>query len=352
MDGVCDACRGSGRTIQQAFHAACKRKNESCALRLIEAGADVNAFASEDQNPLCMAVRGGMYRLTKILINAGADVNASTWLHPPVLLAATNNPPNDAEKFIRLLINSGANVNMTSIDGSTALMIAAYGGTSPAVITALIDAGADVNMRNSHDKSAFTAAALRNFYDGLELLIEAADKMGPTRIYLPPLSSVEFNSQTLKLSTIKLLLRTGIKINVIHQYYNNTLTHYIVDCKRFYNRLNKDICMLLFAAGERVTGPVVEGRRTYNHDIVEAQVPDYLLHKDLQMCLKHLCREAIKKHLLELDPHTHLFGRVPRLGLPKSLTEYLLYNQTLDDDQDDDDQRTSAAAGSTHTSVQ
>ena len=90
--------------------------------------------------------------------------------------------------------------------------------------------------------------------------------------------------------------------------------------------------MLLFAAGERVTGPVVKGRRTYNHDIVEAQVPEYLLHKDLQMCLKHLCRETLRRHLLELDPHTHLFGRVPRLGLPKSLMEYLLYNQTLDND--------------------
>ena len=171
MDGICDACRGSGRTVQQAFHIACKRRNETCALRLMEAGADVNAFASEDQNPLRMAVYGRMYRLVKILINAGADVNASTWFCPPVLLAAADNPHVDAEKFIRLLINSGANVNITSNDGSTALMRAAWRATSLAVVTALINAGADVNMRNSYGDSALTAAARGGFDEGLELLI-------------------------------------------------------------------------------------------------------------------------------------------------------------------------------------
>ena len=34
----------------------------------------------------------------------------------------------------------------------------------------------------------------------------------------------------------------------------------------------------------------------------------------------------IREHLLHLDPHTHLFGRVPRLGLPAALTDYLLFN--------------------------
>ena len=42
--------------------------------------------------------------------------------------------------------------------------------------------------------------------------------------------------------------------------------------------------------------------------------PPFRLH------LKHICREAIRKHLLNLDPHTHLFGRVPRLGLPTTNT--------------------------------
>ena len=37
----------------------------------------------------------------------------------------------------------------------------------------------------------------------------------------------------------------------------------------------------------------------------------------------------IRKHLLKLDPHQHLFKRVPKLGLPSALSRYLLYNVAL-----------------------
>ena len=50
--------------------------------------------------------------------------------------------------------------------------------------------------------------------------------------------------------------------------------------------------------------------------------------------LMGMCRKKIREHLLELDPHTHLFGRVPRLGLPAALVKYLVYDQSLDDDMD------------------
>ena len=110
--------------------------------------------------------------------------------------------------------------------------------------------------------------------------------------------------------------------------------------------------MLLFAPGEIIENWWLEYVGDDQYIIgIEIHVPNYLLNTELKFCLKHLCREAIRKHLLHLDPHTHLFGRVPRLGLPSLLTEYLLYNQTLDDDQDDDDWKTSAASGSAHTSV-
>ena len=167
---------------------------------------------------------------------------------------------------------------------------------------------------------------MRSFVEGVEILLEATGKTDPTRSYLPPLSDIEFEVGELKITTIKLLLLVGIKINVPNVYYTNTLTYYISQCKRRIEKTNKGICMLLFAAGERVSGPVVEGSTYYCRNIVKAQVPEYLLHKELQMCLKHLCRETIRNHLLDLDPHTHLFYRLPRLGLPKSLTKYLLYN--------------------------
>ena len=89
--------------------------------------------------------------------------------------------------------------------------------------------------------------------------------------------------------------------------------------------------MVLFAAGEILDGTTLEGKDLLGHDR-KVHVPGYLLFDDLKFNLKHLCREAIRKHLLKLDPHIHLFIRVPELGLPKSLTEYVLYDQTLDKD--------------------
>ena len=90
-------------------------------------------------------------------------------------------------------------MNITSNDGRTALMAAAWRARRPKVLTLLINAGADVTMSNSYGTSAFTTAALRNFGEGFEILIEAADKTDPTR-YLPPLSDIEFISDGLQIS--------------------------------------------------------------------------------------------------------------------------------------------------------
>ena len=83
--------------------------------------------------------------------------------------------------------------------------------------------------------------------------------------------------------------------------------------------INKDIAVLLFAAGEMM---IYDGLKAQN--ILKSEDPG--------IQLKHICREAIRKHLLHLDPHQHLFGRIPRLGLPKALNQYLLHYESLEDD--------------------
>ena len=62
-----------------------------------------------------------------------------------------------------------------------------------------------------------------------------------------------------------------------------------------------------------------------------AKVCKYIPGKDPDLSLKSICREAIRKHLINIDPHQHLFGRILQLGLPSSVAEYLLYNMSLDD---------------------
>ena len=59
------------------------------------------------------------------------------------------------------------------------------------------------------------------------------------------------------------------------------------------------------------------------------------LQDELKLNLEHLkhCREAIRKHLIDLDPHAHLFNRIPQLGLPSLLTDYLLFDISLETGQ-------------------
>ena len=88
---------------------------------------------------------------------------------------------------------------------------------------------------------------------------------------------------------------------------------------------NKDISRMLFAAGE--TLDLDHGDDNIN-DLADLEL------EDIKMHLKHICRKVIRKRLLDLDPNSNLFGRIPQLGLPARIQQYLLYGQSLDDDSD------------------
>ena len=54
--------------------------------------------------------------------------------------------------------------------------------------------------------------------------------------------------------------------------------------------------------------------------------------------MKELCREAVRKHLININPTQNLFERIPQLKLPGIVTEYLLYNVSLDESDDERDE--------------
>ena len=43
------------------------------------------------------------------------------------------------------------------------------------------------------------------------------------------------------------------------------------------------------------------------------------------LSLKNICRKVIRKTLIEMNPRRNLLQTVPKLGLPSSLNDYLLY---------------------------
>ena len=186
------------------------------------------------------------------------------------------------DKCVDLFIKSGADVNKQNKDGQTALMLAARGGHDKCV-DLLIQAGADVNKQN---KDGHTV---------LEVAVRYSHK-----------------------KSVKQCLKGGAQVNVVNIIGVNMLSKFMIP---FFDRNpRKEIIKLLCAAGETKD---------------ETKVPYFV--KPLQLNLKHMCRQTIRKHLKNLNPHQHLFGRIPQLGLPSSLTKYLLFYMSLADDDDDDD---------------
>ena len=272
------------------------------------------------------------------------DCNVSTEDGAPsVFIAVENNHP----KCLEVLIKTGADVNKKYNQG-TPLICATQNGFDDC-ISLLIEAGADVNSKNLYGFPLIIVAAQHGRYDCLKLLIEAGADVNtivsqlatPLHALMENLDNVE---SKLLLKNIKLLLRAGANVNVFrnmtalyfNKYEHNALRHYIIQCPTFSVQPDKKVCMLLYAAGETIDGCTI--RRTSDAGQNErAHVPQILFQKKLKMNLKHICRNAIRSHLISLEPQTHLFHRIPQLGLPPSLTEYLLYNLSLDDDSDDND---------------
>ena len=183
----------------------------------------------------------------------------------------------------------------------------------------LVKAGADVNIKDEDGRTALFDAVSQGCVQCIELSLKAGadvnvtDNIGNTVIHSG------FN-KTIQRS-FKLLLRAGYKVNVRDEEGITAFTlflnfwSYADDTKKF--------VLLLFAAGETMDEARVR------------IVPDYLK-PSAEICLKNICRETIRKHLLQMSD-VNLFISVPRLPFPRLMTSYLLYDVTLDDEEENNE---------------
>ena len=136
-------------------------------------------------------------------------------------------------------------------------------------------------------------------------------------------------------------MQSGARVNVLNRSHLTPLGYYYSERNGRLGAFAGFECLDLGYAPEPCTGDcerkvvrilLAAGERASDNSgqMVEAAKPVK------ELTLMELSIEAIRNHLLKLDPHTHLFGRVPKLGLPSLLTEYLLYGASLDDDSDND----------------
>ena len=221
-----------------------------------------------------------------------------------------NTARNGHEGCLNQLLTAGANVNKTTENQRTALMFASSLGHKVCV-ELLLAAEADVNMIDQQTgNTALIATAC------------GADRRG-----------IRDKEATI---CVKLLLKAGAKINIKnHESWTALRAHLHQYNLNRHKPPNREMCTVLFAAGDCYYTSYLSfvhsrlKEQKYHIRRGPARVAFYLSTEDLKFTLINICREDIRKHLLDLDPHTHLFCRIPKLGLSKSLTNFLLYNMSL-----------------------
>jgi ankyrin repeat protein len=157
---------------------------------LIAAGADVNAATSAGHTPLLLAADyDGARESVRLLLDAGADIKARTTLPNTVLARAAAR--GDLE-LLSLLTRRGATINDVP-NGSASLFVAAHDGNLP-LITWLLDRGANIETalrlgREPNELTALMVAIDSGQLDAVTLLlarganVNAHDNLGMTPLF-------------------------------------------------------------------------------------------------------------------------------------------------------------------------
>jgi ankyrin repeat protein len=166
------------------MHAASEGHVEIVKL-LLARGAEVNAQTDEG-TALMMAVRGGHANIVKLLLDAHAEVNSKDRLGNSALIMSASrsipemNPergkplPPPASEIMGLLLERGADANLSGHDGETALMEA----NTAAKVKLLLAHGAQLNTKDEQGETALIHAVDRADVEVVEALVQAGADAG------------------------------------------------------------------------------------------------------------------------------------------------------------------------------
>jgi hypothetical protein len=145
---------------------AARSENEDIVNLLLDAGAEVNASCANFGNVLQFTIAGGLDRMVSLLLSRGADPHAQGGYYGNALQVAV---VKSSEPIARLLLANGANVNAKGGAYANALYAASIGGQEN-LVKLLLDHGANINARGGHYGSALRVAVTHDHMEIVKLL--------------------------------------------------------------------------------------------------------------------------------------------------------------------------------------
>jgi uncharacterized protein len=145
----------------------------------LAAGVIPDTRNADGATALMLAAHTGRLGVVRVLIEAGADVNATDDLAWGPLMKAVYNPALDRgfADVVETLIQAGARIEAPITYGIRPLMLAAGYGEA-AVVETLLKAGADVLARNDGGLTALMMVKEKFYVDVINLLHEAERNAG------------------------------------------------------------------------------------------------------------------------------------------------------------------------------
>ncbi|OHW99468.1 ankyrin repeat protein [Colletotrichum incanum] len=138
---------------------------------LIKSGADrstKDSFSGKKKPPLFHAAECGLFPITELLMNNGADIKERSWSGQPFFIEVANS---DRLEIIKLFLTRGCDANTAAISGRTIFIHAVQAGSLPHM-KLLQEFGADMNARDITGQPALHMALGQNRMDIVSFLLE------------------------------------------------------------------------------------------------------------------------------------------------------------------------------------
>lgn len=315
-------CRLKGGWTPLMF--AVNTYSNDCMFLLLDKGANVNARSHRGESALLIAARCCQKQKVRLLLEAGANVNLSDMRGRTALMRVSSSHLPGAGKILKYLLAAGADVNKRALfSGETSIMIATRSSALKKITELTNLPETDVNSKNNKGETALFIAVKSCDRDTMNVLlrsgadVNAQNVHGETTLFMAARAGC--------IGCIKMLLRANIRINIF-----STKTFNAVQFARVNRCSSKEAMFILYVAGEL---DFDEGKLHENNTSLPEALPKLKQgssNRDFVRSLKTQCRSVIRKNMLLECQNTHLFGRIPQLGLPSLLAEYLLYNRSLE----------------------